>query len=148
MEKTIKEVEISIKGIIVNLITEVIAIVILTILYNFIKEDIPKLLNILIVLMLFFWFIYDILPFFTTKLKITNKRIIGKIGSITVNEIDSPLNKINAIQIKQTFLGNMFNYGTIVVTTASSMFEFKYINNPYEIKEIINNEIENYEAKK
>ena len=91
------------------------------------------------------WFPKDLIKYFTTKLEITNRRIKGKTGLINTNELDSPLNKINGIQVKQNVFGKMFNYGTICITTASSVFVFDYINNPNEFKTILNNQIEAYD---
>lgn len=96
----------------------------------------------------FIWFVKDIIIFFTTKLIITNKRISGKTGLINANELDSPLNKINGIQIKQGLFGKIFNYGTISITTASTVFNFDYISSPYEFKTILNNQIEKYDEQR
>ena len=91
------------------------------------------------------WFPKDLIRFFTTKLEITNKRLHGKTGLLNTNELDSPLNKINGIQVNQGIFGKIFNYGTIRITTASSLFEFNYITNPNEFKTILNNQIEAYD---
>ena len=96
----------------------------------------------------FVWFPRDLIRYLTTKLEITNKHIRGKIGLVNTNELDSPLNKINSVQVLQGFFGKMFNYGTIVITTASSVFEFGYITNPNEFKNILNNQIEAYDENK
>ena len=96
----------------------------------------------------FIWFVKDIIKFFTTKLIITNKRISGKTGLINTNELDSPLNKINGIQIKQGLFGKIFNYGTISITTASTVFNFDYISGPFEFKTILNNQIEKYDEQR
>ncbi len=96
----------------------------------------------------FIWFPRDLINYFTTKLEITNRRIKGKIGLINTNELDSPLNKINSVQIKQGLFGKLFNYGTIIITTSSTTFEFSYITKPNEFKSILNNQIEAYEENK
>lgn len=91
------------------------------------------------------WIPRDLLKYFKTKLEITNKRLIGKTGIISTNELDSPLNKINSVQIKQSAIGKMCNYGTLVISTSSSVYTFNYINNPNEFKTILNNQIEAYD---
>ena len=93
----------------------------------------------------FFWVVRDIIKFLTTKLTITDKRLNGKTGLINTNELDSPLNKINGVQVKQKLFGKIFNYGTISVTTASTVFNFDYIDHPNEFKNLLNNQIEIYE---
>lgn len=96
----------------------------------------------------FVWTVKDLIKFFTTKLVITNKRVSGKTGLINTNELDSPLNKINGIQVKQGLFGKMFNYGTISITTASTVFNFDYIDKPNEFKTILNNQIEKYDEER
>lgn len=91
------------------------------------------------------WFPRDLIKYFTTKLEITNRRIKGKTGLINTNELDSPLNKINGIQVKQGLFGKIFKYGTIIITTSSSVFEFDYVTKPNEFKTILNNQIETYD---
>ncbi len=93
----------------------------------------------------FVWFPRDLIRYFNTKLEITNKRVRGKIGLVNTNELDSPLNKINGIQVIQGMFGKIFNYGTIKITTASSVFEFNYIEHPNDFKTILNNQIEAYD---
>ena len=89
--------------------------------------------------------IKDIIKFFTTKIIITNKRIRGKTGLINTNELDSPLNKINGVQVEQGLFGKLFNYGTISITTSSTVFHFDMISKPQDFKNILNNQIELYD---
>ena len=124
MEEIVKEGKISIATLIIRIIVDILAMCILIGLI---------------------WLIRDLIKFFTTKLIITNKRVNGKTGLINTNELDSPLNKINGIQVKQGLFGKMFNYGTISITTASTLFNFDYIDKPNEFKNILNNQIEKYD---
>lgn len=39
----------------------------------------------------------DLIPFFTTKLAITTKKLTGHTGLINTNQLDSSLNKINGV---------------------------------------------------
>lgn len=96
----------------------------------------------------FVWLPKDIIKYFTTILEITNKRVRGKTGLVNTNELDSPLNKINSVQVKQGFFGKIFNYGTVAITTSSSVFEFDYVTKPNEFKSILNNQIEAYDELK
>ncbi len=58
---------------------------------------------------------------------------------------DSPLNKINGVQVRQGLFGKIFNYGTVSITTASTVFNFDYIDKPNDFKTILNNQIEKYD---
>lgn len=96
------------------------------------------------------WFFLprDLIAFFTTKLIITNKKITGRTGLLNTNQLDSPLNKINGVQVKQGLLGKIFNYGTININTAANLFHFNLISNPHEFAATLNNQIEIYEEEK
>ncbi len=124
MEETVREGKISIAALIIRLIIDFFAICII---------------------IGFIWFVKDLIKFFTTKLIITNKRVNGKTGLINTNELDSPLNKINGVQVRQGLFGKIFNYGTISITTASTVFNFDYIDKPNDFKTILNNQIEKYD---
>lgn len=77
----------------------------------------------------------------TNVLAITNKKIYGRIGLIKTSELESPLNKIQNIQIKQSFWGRIFKYGTVSITTDSGIYTFKYISKAEDFKKAIMNEI-------
>lgn len=50
-----------------------------------------------------------------TELVITNKRIIAKYGIIRVDTIDIHFETIDSVSVEQSFLGRIFNYGSIVI---------------------------------
>ena len=64
-----------------------------------------------------------------TELAYTNKRIIGKRGLFTTTILDAPIEKINDVYIKQTLFGKIFQYSSIVISTSSSRYKFKYLKN-------------------
>ncbi len=124
MEEVIKEGKISVATLIIRLIIDFFA---------------------MCILIGFVWIVKDLIKFFTTKLIITDKKISGKTGFINTNELDSPLNKINGVQVKQGRFGKIFNYGTISITTASTVFNFDYIDKPNEFRQILNTQIEKFD---
>lgn len=124
MEETIKEGKISIVAFILFIIRDCFA---------------------MMILIGFYWAIRDVISFFTTKITITNKRVMGSTGLFNVNRLDSPLNKINGVQVKQGIFGQILNYGTVRITTASTFFDYHFIYNPNEFKTILNNQIEKYD---
>ena len=74
----------------------------------------------------------------TTELGFTNKRFIGKKGWFKTITLDAPLNKINDIMIKQNFLGKIFNYSTIVISTSSNRYVYDFIKNAQNFKNSYN----------
>jgi uncharacterized membrane protein YdbT with pleckstrin-like domain len=68
---------------------------------------------------LIFWLIAYI-KYKTTELAITNKRVIAKFGFISRRTIEININKVESIQVDQTLLGRIFNYGTLVISGAGN----------------------------
>ena len=62
-----------------------------------------------------------------TKLSFNDKKIYGKTGFIKIISLESPINKINDIFIKQSLFGLIFNYSTIIISTSSNKYRFEYI---------------------
>lgn len=56
----------------------------------------------------------------TTELGITNKKIIAKFGFIKRDTIELLLPKVESIQVRQSILGRLLNYGSIVVSGAGN----------------------------
>ena len=68
---------------------------------------------------LIFWLIAYI-KYKTTELAITNKRVIAKFGFISRRTVEININKVESIQVDQTLLGRIFNYGTLVISGAGN----------------------------
>ena len=64
---------------------------------------------------LIFW-IMAFLRYKTTELALTDKKIIAKFGFIKRNTIEILLPKIESIQVNQSMLGRMLNYGSIIAS--------------------------------
>lgn len=90
----------------------------------------------------FWWYIRDIIMFMTNRLIITNKRVTGKIGVINTEELDCPLRQITGVKVSQGVGGKMFNYGTVAVTTAANIYEFKMIARPNKLKTVLLQQVE------
>ncbi len=68
---------------------------------------------------LIFW----IMAFFrykTTELALTDKKIIAKFGFIKRDTIEILLPKIESIQVNQSMLGRMLNYGSVIASGAGN----------------------------
>ena len=51
----------------------------------------------------------------TTELAITSRRVIAKFGFISRTTVELNINKVESIQVEQTVMGRMLNYGTLVI---------------------------------
>ncbi len=61
-----------------------------------------------------------VIRYMTTELAITNKRIIAKFGFISRTTIEINIHKAESIQVVQSILGRIFNFGSIVVSGAGT----------------------------
>lgn len=54
----------------------------------------------------------------TTELAITNRRVIAKFGLISRKTIELKIDRVESVQVDQSILGRMLNYGSIIVAGA------------------------------
>lgn len=73
----------------------------------------------------------------TTELTLTNTRVIGKTGIIKTESLDSKLDKVQSVAVKNGLWGKIFGYGTVCITTAGSVVNFKDISKPEKFKQAV-----------
>jgi uncharacterized membrane protein YdbT with pleckstrin-like domain len=54
----------------------------------------------------------------TTELVITNKRVIAKFGLISRKTVELKISRVESVQVDQSIVGRIFNYGSIIVSGA------------------------------
>lgn len=77
-----------------------------------------------------------------TNISLTNSRLMGKTGVINTKSMDSPLNKVNNVSVEQGLGGKIFNYSTLVISTSSGSYNFKYIKDADFFKSKVMEQIE------
>ncbi|MEO8158755.1 MAG: PH domain-containing protein [Betaproteobacteria bacterium] len=83
-----------------------------------------------LLLWLWAWIVYA-----TTELAITNKRVIAKTGLIQRRTIEMFLEKIESIQVDQSVLGRMFNFGSVIISgTGVHSAPFRNISDPLTLR--------------
>jgi uncharacterized membrane protein YdbT with pleckstrin-like domain len=71
----------------------------------------------------------------TTELVLTDRRIITKRGLVSRNTVEMNLAKVESLQVNQSLMGRMFNYGDVsVVGTGSSLEPLYGISHPLELR--------------
>lgn len=70
----------------------------------------------------------------SNSLAITDKKVFGRVGLIKTVEMNSPIHQIQNVSVSNGLLGKLFKYGTIVITTTTGVYNFKYIKNPDSFK--------------
>lgn len=67
----------------------------------------------------------------STELAITNKRVIAKFGFISRNTMEISIQKVESIQVHQSLMGRMLDYGTLIISgTGTSHAPIPSISDP------------------
>ena len=99
----------------------------------------------LLILVLLIWplvsALFDFFNWYNRKYVVTSWRVIQLSGIINKAVIDSSLEKVNDIELNQSFFGRIFNFGTVEILTASDIGvnKFQTIRNPVMFKNFIVN---------
>lgn len=92
-----------------------------------------------IVLLLLLPIIYPALRYNSDKIIITTKYAHIKLGVLNPEEIDIPLKKLDMLEVSQTAMGRMLDYGMVSFSHKSERFDYGYIKAPEELQYIIDN---------
>ena len=84
---------------------------------------------------------FDFFNWYNRKYIVTSWRVIQLSGIINKAVIDSSLEKVNDIELNQSFFGRIFGFGTVEILTASDIGvnKFKTIRDPLRFKNNIIN---------
>jgi uncharacterized membrane protein YdbT with pleckstrin-like domain len=78
-----------------------------------------------------------------TEMAVTNHRVIIKVGLVGRRTIEMLLGKIESIEVKETALGRMLGYGTIVVIgTGGTPEPFHQVAHPLDFRSMVQQQIE------
>lgn len=74
----------------------------------------------------------------TTEVAVTNKRVIKKTGLIQRLTAEMNMDKVESVDVDQSILGRLLDYGTIVIRgTGSGLEGLRYIANPLALRSAI-----------
>lgn len=81
-------------------------------------------------------FVLQFLHWVNREYVVTNRRVIQIDGMINKNVIDSSLEKVNDVRMRQSVLGRLLNYGDVEILTASELGSnlFQRIGDPIHFK--------------
>ena len=72
---------------------------------------------------------------FTTEVAVTNRRVISKTGFIKRRTVEMHMDKVESVDVDQTILGRMFNYGDITIRgTGETLERLRMIDHPLEFR--------------
>ncbi len=92
-----------------------------------------------IVALLLILIVYPIMRYNSDKIVITTKYAHIKIGVLNPEEVDIPLSRLGMLEVSQTTVGRILDYGTVSFAHNSERFEYGYIEAPEELQYIIDN---------
>jgi len=98
-----------------------------------------------LILLLLIWpvisAVFDFFNWYNRKYIVTSWRVIQLSGIINKAVIDSSLEKVNDIELNQSFFGRIFGFGNVEILTASEIGANKFmtIRDPLKFKNFIVN---------
>jgi uncharacterized membrane protein YdbT with pleckstrin-like domain len=79
--------------------------------------------------------IYPLIKQWTDEFAVTNRRIVVKLGLIKRYTLEMNLSKIETVNVNQSVMGRMLDYGTIVIVgTGGTRESFPNISCPIEFR--------------
>lgn len=80
----------------------------------------------------------SLLAWWTTEFALTNKRVVAKFGAIRRHTVELSLAKVESVQIEQSMVGRIFDYGSLVVAGAGiAAATIPGISHPVEFRRMI-----------
>jgi uncharacterized membrane protein YdbT with pleckstrin-like domain len=80
----------------------------------------------------------------TFEFAVTNKRVLIKHGILRTQSFETMLNKVEAIYVEQSIIERIVNSGTIIIKgTGGSQNPLRNVDNPFQFRIAVNEQIEN-----
>lgn len=80
----------------------------------------------------------------TFEFAVTNKRVLIKHGILKTQSFEIMLNKVEAIYVEQNIIDRIVNSGTIIIKgTGGSQNPLRNVDNPFQFRIAVNEQIEN-----
>ena len=74
----------------------------------------------------------------STEIAVTDRRLIYKVGLIRRNTIEMNRHQIESIEVRQSILGRLFNYGTVIVHgTGSGIEPIRRVGSPLALRSAV-----------
>lgn len=97
-----------------------------------------EILDRILIVNMLVWIFFSagkVLEYLTVEYYLTNKRLIFKRGVLSTLLIDMPIEKIESLYCLQSIGGNLFNYGTIVVSgIGGTRPRLKTVRKPHAVR--------------
>lgn len=108
--------------------------------------DVGLLVFVLFVIYAIFYVLKPLLIMLTTKLAITNKRILGKTGILSVHSMDMKIEKADNVMFSAGAIGNILHYYTLTIKSTSGVYTYHAISNAEAFKNTVTEAMEAHAA--
>lgn len=81
-------------------------------------------------------------------LVLTNKRLLGRIGIFRTVSIDIPIDKVDTLDVRTTFIGNILGYATITIRAMTFYVLFGNVVNAREFVNTVMERVDKYKEEK
>jgi len=97
---------------------------------------------------LLFYFLFKVYQRRCNLWAVTNLRIVDEEGVFSKYSKESPLDKINNVSFRQSFMGSIFGYGDIEIQTGAEAGAtiYRFVQRPDELRDAITTAQEEYAA--
>jgi uncharacterized membrane protein YdbT with pleckstrin-like domain len=74
----------------------------------------------------------------TTEIAVTDRRIILKRGFIRRHTVEMNMQKVESVDVDQTLVGRLFNYGSVTIRGTGSSFErLRMVDSPLKLRTMV-----------
>lgn len=92
-------------------------------------------------LALIFWIYYG-LNYLTSEFAVTNKRVMMREGFFNRHTNEMRLTTISQVNVNQSLLGQMLNYGNITINAFGVSDSFSLLANPFTFQKSVNEQLD------
>lgn len=125
-----------VRAMLLEIMMIILIVIAVLLVYTFLSFNSLALLGLVLLLIPLGGILRDSLAWNNHKYVITTHRVIQIFGVFNKNVTDSSLDKVNDVQMDQSVLGRLFNFGDIEILTASELGinRFTFIDDPVHFK--------------
>jgi uncharacterized membrane protein YdbT with pleckstrin-like domain len=104
----------------------------------------PQIINIFFIMLILLFFLEpeSIISYYTYFMDPDNITEIR--GILTKNQISIPYRSISGEKLRKSFIGRIFNYGSIIITSANNEINIRGIKNPEQLYRMIEEKLTKY----
>ena len=72
-----------------------------------------------------------------TYIEVGDKTVVSCSGIFNKKQMETVINRIDAIEVEQGILARKMGYGKIIIRSGSSIHEYSHIEQPYELRKLV-----------